>query len=221
LGFGDNTRPKTAGDNANTNTGNSVYMKLKPAGDDVIRILNKTEEVPFYWRYFMPVNVGGSRQSRGIVVGRNGPIAKRMAEIGEGNRGFYKPGKRMLLNVLDREDSTVKVLDFGADLLNQFTTYHKRVRSNKTFEPLNIWDVDLRIISTPGKEPKDVKRQVMPDMDQEPLAPDLAALPIYDLTQLCRIMPDEMQERLLADEDLLEILRELNWERPVPTLPQD
>jgi hypothetical protein len=220
MAFGDNTRPKenAAGGTSYEGKQESAYLKL--ADEVTIRILDKTEEVPFYWRYYMNVNVGGQRQDRSITVGRNGPIAQYMREIGEADKRFKRPSKRMLLNVLDRATSTVKILDFGSDILNKFTALHQRVRRQTTLEPMNVWDFDLVIVSVQGKEPKDVQRTVFPGEDQNPLADDLQALLKYDLSTVQKIMPDEMQVRILAGEDLNEILRELNWGRPVPTLPQ-
>lgn len=220
MGFGDNARPKTNADGTYaTGTGESAYMKL--VGDQIIRILDKSEDVFTYWRYYMPVNVGGKQQDRSITVGRNGPIAQFMATLDATDRRFRKPSKRILSNVLDRADDKVKLLDYGPDMLGKFTALHQRVRHPKTFEPMNIWDFDLTIVSTPGKEPKDVQRSVFQSNDFEPLAPELAALLKYDLTQVQHIMPDEYQVRLLQGEDLLDILRELNWGRPTATIPQD
>jgi len=220
MGFGDNTRPKTDATSGTSDGAKTPSAYLKLAGEQTIRILDRTEDVPFYWQYYMPVNVGGTYQDRGIVVGRNGPIAQYMKEIGSQDKKFRKPGKRMLLNVLDRADNTVKILDLGNDLLNKFSVLHKRIRKSGSMEAMNVWDFDLNIVSTPGKEPKDVQRAVYPGEDQEPLAAELRALLKYDLSTVARPMPEEMQVRLLAGDDLLEILRELNWERPTPTVPQ-
>jgi len=220
MAFGDNARPKTNADGS-TSTGKFESNYLKLEGDQTIRILDKSEDVPFYWRYYMPVNVGGKQQDRSIVVGRNGPIAQFMVTLDStSDRRFRKPGKRMLLNVLDRSDNRVKILDFGSDLLAKFTALHQRVRRPGTMEPMNVWDFDLTVISVAGKEPKDVQRSVFPGTDMEPLAADLAALPKFDLSQAARIMPDEMQQRILAGDDFIEIMKELNWTRLVPTLPQ-
>lgn len=226
MAFGDNTRPANdKSGTTSTSTGESNYLRL--AGEQVIRILDKSEDVPFYWRYYMWVNVGGKQQERSITVGRTGPIRDWMSSIGDSDRRFRKPGKRMMLNVLDRTpnesgqpENKVKILDFGSDLLSKFTTLHNRVRNQKTFEPMAVWDFDLQVISIPGKEPKDVQRNVLPGMDQDPLPEDLQALLKFDLTQAARPMPDEMQRRLIEGEDLLEILRELGWQRLEPTIKQ-
>lgn len=214
MAFGDNARPR---DNKEQSQ-DSIYMKLK--GDQFIRILDKTENVAVYWRYYMSVNVKGQQQERSIVVGRGGPIAQYMQEIGKEDKRFRSAQKRILSNVLDREDSKVKVLDYGSTMLGQFTALHKRVRNMQTMEPMNLWDFDLNIVSEEGREPKDVKRNVFPGMDQSPLAADLLALPKFDLSLVARPMPDEMQVRILSGDDLNEILRELNWERQIATLPQ-
>lgn len=220
MGFGDNARPKTNADGtAQTGNGESIYMKL--AGDQTVRILDKSEDVFTYWRYYMPVNVGGKQQDRSITVGRGGPIAQFMASIGDSDRRYRKPSKRILSNVLDRADDKVKILDYGPDMLGKFTALHQRVRHPRTFEPLNIWDFDVVIVSTPGKEAKDVQRSVFQSTDMEPLAPELQALLKFDLAQIQHIMPDDYQVRLLQGEDLLDILRELNWGRPVPSIAQD
>jgi hypothetical protein len=56
-------------------------------------------------------------------------------------------------------------------------------------------------------------------MDQDPLPKELTdTLLKYDLSQVVHVMPNEAQERLLKDGDLLEILKELNWPRPQATL---
>lgn len=216
MGFGDNIKQKTDGTSASAQE--SIYIKLK--GDQTIRLLDQTEDVFSYWRYFIPVNVGGMQQDRSVVVGRGGPISRFMAEIGEGDKRYRKPGRRILFNVLDRADSKVKLLDTGPDLLNKFSALHQRVRNNKTLKPMNVWDFDIQIVSTEGKTPKDVQRNIFPANDTDPLALDLSALLIFDLRAIIHIMPDEMQDRLLRGEDLLDILRELNWERPIPTVPQ-
>jgi hypothetical protein len=119
-------------------------------------------------------------------------------------------------------NNKVMVIDFGNALMRLLMAYHGRVRHMKDFRPLNIWEFDVRIVSTltDPKDAKSVERIVMPDQNQEPLPEELANLPKYDLSQLCRPMPVEMQERLLDGADYLEIIRELGWERPTPTVRQ-
>lgn len=249
MGFGHSQQREAS---APQNTG-SIYLSLK--GERVIRILDQEETV--YWRYYMPVpNVGGKLQDRSIVVGMDGPIKRYYAQFDDKDNRKRKPGKRMLLNVLDRTpvkknsqgvaiyanengvfpavdpatsenisnnpivpNNVVQIMDFGSDLMTKFATLHRRVRNAQTFEPLNIWDFDVHIISVPGKEPKDVQRNVIPGMDQAPLGEEFSGVLKYDLTKIVHIMPDEAQQAVLDGKDLLEILKELNWARPVPTLP--
>lgn len=219
MGFGDNTRSKQD-QTADNNQQDTIYFKL--LGEQTIRILDRTEDVYSYWRYFMELpNVAGKPQKRSIVV-RYGdtPIRNFMQSIGSEDKRFCKPSKRIISNILDRETGRVFILDYGPDLLNKLTPMHMRVRNYKTFEPMALWDFDLDIISTPGKEPKDVQRNVVAGVNQEPLDPELKALPIFDLTTIVRPMPNEMQTRLLAGEDLIDILKELNWPKPTPTARQ-
>lgn len=252
MGFGSSLSQSGTQENT-TSSFETIYLRLPTnvVAEHVIRVLDQEEFS--YWRYYMWVNVGGKQQPRSIVVGPGDtPIKKHFAAMEESARA--KPGKRMLLNVLDRtpvkktangtpvyavngeypatgpngEDlskapiqpnNKVYILDFGLDIMKKFTTYHGRVRKVGTFEPLNIWDFDVRIISTPGKEAKDVNREMMPDSDQEPLPSELTDnLLKYDLTQVVHPMPNEYQVRLLAGEDLNGLLKELNWGRPEPTI---
>lgn len=224
MAFGDNTRQKSNADASTNNSSDnsSPWLKLPTDKPDetIIRFMDKTEDVYTYWRYYMKVNVGGKQQDRSLVVGRTGPIRSHMEQLGEDHPMFKRPGKRLLSNVLDRKTSQIKILDYGSQLLDKVSVYHLRVRSFADRSPLNIWDFDVLISSTPGKEAKEVKRDVYPHEDQEPLALDLQALLLYDLTTVQRILPDDAQLRILAGEDLIEILRELNWARPVPTVAQ-
>ncbi len=129
------------------------------------------------------------------------------------------PNGESLADVPVEPNNKVYVLDLGPDLMGKLNTYHRRARNNKTFEPMSIWEFDIRVVSIPGKEPKDVQRTVMPDADQEPLSKELKdSLLKYDLTQVTHEMPADAQKRLLNGEDLLEILRELNWPRPQATI---
>lgn len=112
----------------------------------------------------------------------------------------------------------VLIMEFGSELMQSLLVIHERIRSNTTFEPLPLWALDIKII-TKGAG-KDTKRMAMPDMDQQPLPAELSALPKFDLTLAARVMPDEMQERLLAGEDYNVIMKELGWERLTPTVAQ-
>lgn len=231
-----------------------VYLKLAE-GERLVRILD--EEETSYWRYWIPVNVGGKRQGRSIVIGsmKESPIAQYMASLGEDHPEFRKIQKRMLLNVLDRtlvkKDSNgletyadarnnfpatsnsgenisnvvpepnnrVLVVEFGPDLMDKLAMLHLRIRDQKTFEPLPIWRFDVTIIST--GQGKEVNRTVFPDTNQEPLPDELASLPKYDLKQLVRPAPYEFQQRLLDGEDYIDLIKEIGWERPKATIPQN
>lgn len=253
MGFGSSMQNSPSEGTAGTNSKQQVYFKFGP--ENIIRVLDEEEVV--YWRYYMWVNVGGKQQERSIVVGRSGPIRDYFSTLDDKDPKKRRPGKRMLLNILDRTpvkklddgsvvvyptqgldgfpkagpngenlanvpvepNNQVYILDAGPDIMGKLATYHRRARNNKTFEPMNIWDFDVRVVSIPGKEAKDVQRTVMPDADQEPLSADLKNnLLKYDLTQVIHIMPDDAQRRILAGEDLLDILRELNWSQPQATV---
>lgn len=251
MGFGSSIAQNAPNSDSTNTEREQVYFKWPE--EALLRILNTEEFV--YWRYYMRVKVGDQQQFRSIVVGPGDtPIKRHFEQFEKSDERRVRPGKRMLLNVLDRTpvkkvgntpiyavgagvfpatgpngenlsnvpvepNNKVYVLDFGSQLMTDFATYHQRVRKQKTFEPLNIWDFDVRIISIQGKEPKDVKRSVMPGEDQEPLPEELkASLLMYDLSKVVHPMPDAAQQRLLDGEDLLTILKELNWDRPVATI---
>lgn len=254
MGFGSSLQTGSSTENASTTDREQVYMKL--TGENILRVLDEEEFT--YWRYYMPVNVGGQQQKRSIVVGRGGPISDFFSKMDKEDPKRLRVSKRMLLNVLDRTPvkkldgnvvvyptqglevfpkagpngesldgisvephNKVLILDLGPDLMTKLTMYHRRSRNARTFEPMNIWDFDVRVISflPPGKEAKEVQRSVMPDADQDPLPKELAdTLLKFDLTQVVRPMPEAAQKRLLAGEDLIEILKELNWPRPQATI---
>lgn len=112
-------------------------------------------------------------------------------------------------------NNRVMILDFGANLMDQFMHWHERVfnRANMQ-EKLPIWNMDLRI-STLGSG-KEVKRIVTPELDQEPLPDELSNLPKYDLDKLCRPMPNDAVQKLLDGVDYNEVIAELGWERVAP-----
>ncbi len=254
MGFGASLQTGSDTGTTSTTDREQIYMKL--TGENILRVLDEEEFT--YWRYYMPVNVGGKQQDRSIVVGRGGPISEFYGKFDKEDPKRRKVSKRMLLNVLDRTpvkkldsgtvvyptqglevfpkagpngesldgvtvepNNKVLILDLGPDLMTKLTMYHRRSRNAKTFEPMNIWDFDVRVISflPPGKEAKEVQRSVMPDADQEPLPQELKdTLLKFDLSQVVRPMPEAMQRRILDGEDLLEILKELNWPRPQATI---
>lgn len=226
-----------------------IYLKLA-AGERVVRILDKEEQVFYRYFMPVNVGNGKRDGRSIVVGYGDTPIKRHMAEIGEGDKEFRKVQKRMLLNVLDRtlvkktetgvvypnEDGVfpesvrglpsepnnkVMVIEFGSTLMKSILINHNRIHHSKTFEPLPVWAFDLRIITAVNPRDRlDVTRQAVAGMDQDPLPAELAALPKYDLASLVRPLPNEAQERLLAGEEYMEVIRSLGWERPVPTLPQ-
>jgi len=94
MAFGDSNQRGGAGTRQE-----SPYLRLPP-GERIIRILDD-EEVSF-WRYFIPVNVGGKQKSLSIVVAQDNPIKRLMDQVGPDSESFRKVERRMLLNVLDR-----------------------------------------------------------------------------------------------------------------------
>ena len=249
MAFGD-----SAVRSATQSTDNATpYMRLN--GEVTLRILD-TEETA-YWRYYMWVTVNGTKAQRGIVVGRDGPIARHFAQIGKGNPGYVAVQQRRLLNVFDRTmvkrtangtyypdgdgvypqvdaagtplasvlpvpANRVGVIDIGSDLITDLRTLHNRVKHAQTFTALPIWQFDVVIVTTKtGPLPKDVSRRVLAGTDQTPLQ-DLVAqheLVKYDLRDFTRVMPDEAQQRVLAGDDFVEIMKDLGWERPTPKIP--
>ncbi len=116
------------------------------------------------------------------------------------------------------QNNKVYIMEFGPQLLDNLLMLHERIRSQRTYEPLPLWQFDVKIISK-GKG-IDTTRVAFPD-DQTPLSEELLALPKYDLTQVAKPMPVEYQQKLLDGADYNEVMKELGWERPVATVPQD
>jgi hypothetical protein len=107
------------------------------------------------------------------------------------------------------------ILDFGPQLMEFFMAYHNRLRNKQNLdELLPIQRVDLRV-ATFGKG-FDTKRIVTADQDTDPLPPELAALPKYDLKKLTQPMPNEAIQQLLDGADYNEVTRALGWERVQP-----
>ena len=115
-------------------------------------------------------------------------------------------------------NNKVYIMEFGPQLLDQMLVLHERIRDRETFEPLPIWRFDIKIVSRGAG--KDTKRGVMPDVDQDPLPDELFSLPKYDLKLVCRPLPVQYQQRILDGEDYIELMRELEWDRPQATIPQ-
>lgn len=116
----------------------------------------------------------------------------------------------------------VGVIDIGSDLITDLRTLHNRVKHAQTYTALPIWQFDVVIVTTKtGPAAKDVSRRVLSGTDQTPIQELVAQhnLVKYDLRDFTRIMPDEAQQRILAGDDFVEIMKELGWDRPTPKLP--
>jgi len=204
----------------NTQSGDApasdVYMKLNE-GEHVIRILDEEETI--YWRYWIK-SLNGKQVGRSIAVASmRDPLPAYFAALGKVHPDYQSIQKRFLVNVLDRATGKVKILELGKELLEKFAMLHERIRDRQTFEPLPITRFDVRVIARgTGKE---INRVVLPDEDQSPLSEEVSTQLKYNLKLLARPMPPEFQQRLLAGEDYGDIIKELGWEKPVPTLPID
>lgn len=123
MAFGDSLKQRNEGAQGNRV---SPYLALKP-GEYTIRILD-TEETT-YWRYWLPVNVGGKRQGRSITVGPDNPIRDYMLSLGKEHPQYQSVSRRCVINVLHR--SPVIILEDGkvlnADERGQYILDGKRV----------------------------------------------------------------------------------------------
>lgn len=115
-------------------------------------------------------------------------------------------------------NNTVYIMNYGATICDYLSVFHNKVNNRKTYKPMAIWEIDL-IITRKGAG-TDTTYMAYPGDDQDELPEDLLALPKYDLAPVTRPFPVEAQERLIAGDDYLEIMKSLGWERPVPTVPQ-
>lgn len=99
-------------------TYDSPFFRTTP-GDYRIRILDTEETI--YWRYWLPVNVGGTFQDKSINVGKDNPIKRYMDALGKDHPQYKSPNRRFVMNILDRTP-VIKVVKEGVT-----TTYHPNV----------------------------------------------------------------------------------------------
>lgn len=230
-----------------TTQAEQIYFRIPP--ESVLRILDE-QEVSYWRYYVYVNVGGKQQQRSIVVGPGNTPfkerygntdikpskrmllnildrtIVKKLADgtpVYQDAGGKYPPtagNGENTAGLAETPNNKIYILDFGSEIMKKLVNLHRRVRNQKTFDPMNVWDFDIRLISTKtGPEAKDVSRDVIPDLNQEPLPEELkASLLKYDLSQAVHVMPDNAQERLLAGEDLLVILKELNWPRPQATI---
>lgn len=212
------TRKPADGQTANE----SPFVSLKEGNDVVLRILDQ-EPVEF-WMYWFDVNAGGSRVGRSLIVARDNPIRKYMDSLGEDNPKHRKPSHRARVNVLDRTPddkgnvaNKVKILEYGSNLDKEFGALHGRARKRTDFsKKLNIWDFDILFITSGSGRDKVVKP--MQHLDDDPLSPELLALPRYDLRQMCQPLPNEAIEALIDGRDYMEVMKSIGREGTYPMI---
>lgn len=115
-------------------------------------------------------------------------------------------------------NNTVYIMNYGAQISDYFSVFHNKVNNRKTYQPMAMWEFDL-IITRKGVELA-TTYMAYPGDDQEELPDELLSLKKYDLSQVTRPFPAEAQERLIAGEDYMEIMKSLGWDRPVATVEQ-
>jgi hypothetical protein len=215
----------------------SPYLNMSP-GEKYVRILG--EEVTF-WRYWIPVNIGGKMQGRPIIAQKDNPIRdnQRLSE------DLKKPSRRFLVNVLDltpvvfhndvvlypdenaeyRIDDVVvtekptprnkvALLEFGNSLMNDILAFDGRIRSRLDHSVvLRVDQIDLCLVVTGSGKNRNIR--VVPGYNEGPVDVD----EIYDLQSLVTPYPNEAIEELLAGEDYNEVLNKYKLTRNYVKIP--
>lgn len=210
-------------------TGNSEspFLRLEEGKDVIVRILDQSPVE--FWSYWLDVNVGGTRQGRSVIVGKDNPVKKYMDTLGDQHPKYRKVSHRARINVLNRtpDASTsgepmnkVQILEYGPALETEFNTLHQRARKRTDFNiKLSIWEFDLLLITTfkiPGdNKSKSVKP--MQHLDDNPLDIAYLSLPRYDLKAVSQPMPNAALQALIDGADYGEVMKSLGRETTYPT----
>lgn len=210
-------------EDSNNGARKNPFLKLEAGKDVTIRILDR--ESTDFFSYYLMVNANGKKQGVSIIAGRNNPIKSFYAA-----QGLEEPKarRRARINVLDRTPddkgvplNVVKIFEYGSKVDSDLGALHGRARSRANPSVrLQVWDVDLLLV-TDGQG-LEKRTNIMVSLDEDPLSPELASLPRYDLHRLCEPLPNEAVQRILEGEDYYEILTEIgrngDWPMVNPTI---
>lgn len=170
------------GNNGSTGGTQTEYLKF-PEGQTTIRILDKE---PFSrWTHWVQQANGGKGVSIDCV-GKNCPICEeRKKEKAEGVKPSdmkYKVSMTHSINVLDRTDGKVKILEKGNGLFQDLANALTMLTAMGQAPDITLIDI---IITKTGKTFNQVKYAVMPNPSTiRPLNEEESALEKYDLKAL-------------------------------------
>lgn len=148
-------------------------------GNNQIRFLE--EEPETFWQHWIPTANGGKGISAKCIGAKNGcPVCAHMKELGQ-DKGKWSLRKVHTINVLDRKDGKVKLLQKGNSLFQDLKVFLLSMGDLRNY--------DVNIVRT-GKGFNDTKYTIIPVMNSAPVPADLE---LYNLKEIFTdISKDEM-----------------------------
>jgi len=184
--------PKTAGGGSQSGDTKNKYMSLSEAGNYRVRLVGN--HVKFY-RHWSPVK----------AITHYDYKSKDPAW----QAGFY-PSKRFAINVIDRSDGQLKILEKGAQVFQAFSEYKSLFDKNPAGKDGPDFNIKVEI---PGGDKRSTKYTVT-HLDSAPFTEAEKAMireNIFDLPKIYKSTPlDKIQEQwdALPDEDKIAPVRE-------------
>lgn len=190
--------------NQNNNSGESVkveYLKLTPGTTVQVRVLDEQPESR--WQHWLPQ----ANHGKGLSVKCNGKGCTVCTEIARmkqaGEKKKYNSTKSHAINVLDRADNTVKILDKGQKIFEQLLNMLRQMGD------LRGYDITITTTKT-GSENTNVSYNVLPKFPPVPLTEAEKNLTKYDLKELTKGFTNEQIEKLMNGANIEEATKEEN-----------
>lgn len=123
-----------------------------------------------------------------------------------------KPQFAYVCNVIDRKDSTIKLLDLKTTIYKQLVDYATNPDYGSPADPSNGYDITIKKEKT-GPQPQNVKYTVMPSRNTIPLTPVELEKEIFKLDSIFKRQTyEEQKEWLLKNTSYFseEVVNDLN-----------
>lgn len=167
------------------------YLKIE--GTIQVRILD--DEPVTNWTHWIP-QLGGGKGGSVDCIGKGCPVCKIIAaDKKEKITPKYSSSKKHMINVLDRKDGKVKILNAGETVFEQLKNIMMSMGDLKSF--------DVKISRTGTG--KGTKYSVLPTYPPTPLTDAEKALPKFDLTTVKKPLTEEQIVELMNGKSYKDI----------------